>query len=180
MRFVASEKPHARAAAPAPDRLWTTFTPDADDWQMKAFVNHLLLRVIRLDAASSRAAKITERQHKALLFIKGAPSRDPEGWVPLQILRACLLADNAAAAQLIGRLARKHLVETKRPTRNGPLFVRLSTSGESVLADIAERNQRALGDLARDFGPENAPALIGWVIRYLSAEGSAPPLPKRT
>lgn len=141
---------------------------------MNALLNHLLLRILRLESRTAAEVHVTERQHKALLFIKGAPSAPSDGWVPLQMLRRALLADNATAAQLIGRLKDKGLVAVKRPARNGPAFVRLTSAGEAALGKISILNRNALRELGAEIGPDMVPALFGHITRYLDGDDPGP------
>lgn len=162
------------------DSLWTA-GPDASDWwQMNAFVNYMLERIVKLDARSAKEARITERQHKVLLFVKGAPVADADGWVPLPFLRGCLLADTATAAQLVGRMRVKGLVSVKRPRRNGPAFVRLTPAGEATLSEVARRNAEALKDLAAEVGAEKMPAVFAHMVQYLEAGPTGVPASSRT
>ncbi|MFA5889909.1 MAG: MarR family winged helix-turn-helix transcriptional regulator [Actinomycetota bacterium] len=156
------------------DPLWASVTAESDWWQLNALLNHLLLRILRLESHSAGEVDVTERQHKALLFIKGAPSAPKDGWVPLQMLRRYLLADNATAAQLVGRLRDKGLVAVKRPARNGPAFVRLTPAGKAALAKISTLNRNALRELSAEIGPGMMPALVGHITRYLGGGDPGP------
>lgn len=165
--------PHSRGrGAPQPHLdSWAEDLPSeaAGWWQMNAFVNYLLERILKLDARSAADAGITERQHKALLFIRGAPVADDEGWVPLPFIRGCLLADIATASQLIGRMRAKGLVAAKRPIRNGPAYVRLTLAGERALTKVAVRNAAALKRLSDELGPTKLPKVLDHILNYLAA-----------
>ncbi|MFA5786051.1 MAG: hypothetical protein WDA71_03555 [Actinomycetota bacterium] len=137
---------------------------------MTAFFNHVLLRMLKLDSASSKAAQITERQHKALVFIKGAPASDEDGWVPLRYVRQSLLADKATAGQLVERLRKKNLVMVRRPRENAPAHVKLTRRGEKTLADVAIRNRAALAELAAGIDPASLPTMLDFMLRYVGVE----------
>lgn len=128
------------------------------------------MAILKVAAGSARSFGLTHRQHQALLFLRGSREKDRAGWLPLHKLRRYLVADKATAGQLVARLERLGLVETKRKSQEAPVLVRLTPQGSQLLEEIAQENQRSLRKLAREFDPRHVSTVLDHVLRYIGVE----------
>ena len=98
-----------------------------------------LRRFLAASEVISKAAGVTQQQYQALLAIKTWP----DGGMTIGDLADQLLLTHHAAVQLVDRMTKAGVAErSPSPTDRRSVHVRLTPSGEAMVAGLAEQHLR--------------------------------------
>jgi DNA-binding MarR family transcriptional regulator len=113
-----------------------------DDFRKQAEFRHHLRRFLRSSELHAREFGLEPNQYQLLLAIKGLP-QDVEP--NISTLAERLQIEQHSAVELVDRSVKKGVVERFREgSDKRKVFLRLTDSGEKMVAEIAVRNRQEL------------------------------------